>query len=195
MSVPPESDERPLASTTAEGPAHPEDVPSEERRKFLKVGVGVLGAGCACAVAVPAVGYLAFPLGHDVTSKLDAYLPAGEAEAFGDTPTKVDLYADRVDAWNRVRQVKVGSAWVAKRDGKWLALSTVCPHLGCAIDWDGEAKLYTCPCHTSAFEPSGAHQQGPAPRGMDELEVKEAEGLVQIRYQRFRQGLSGKETV
>lgn len=167
----------------------------EGRRKFMKVGVGALGAGCACAVAVPAIGYLAFPLGNEITSKLDAFLPAGKVDDFSETPVKVDLFADRVDAWNRTEHVKVGSAWVAKRGEKWLALSTVCPHLGCAIDWDGDDQNFKCPCHTSAFALDGARQTGPAPRGMDALEVQSEGGLVQIRYQRFKQGLSDKESV
>jgi Rieske Fe-S protein len=167
----------------------------DSRRTFMKIGVG---AGCAClagGVAVPALGLLGHPLGHEVVSKLDAFLPAGKEKSFGKEPVKVALYADRKDAWNTIKQVKVGSAWVLEREGELIALSTVCPHLGCSVDWDVEQEKFKCPCHTSAFSPSGDREEGPAPRGMDRLDVRRGEGLVQIRFQRFKQGVADKESV
>jgi hypothetical protein len=38
-------------------------------------------------------------------------------------------------------------------------------------------------------------EEGPSPRPMDTLEVEEKDGLVAIRFQRFRQGVAGKEPV
>ena len=68
---------------------------------------------------------------------------------------RVDLHADRVDAWSRERDVKLGSCWVVEQDGKLQAFSTACPHLGCAVDYEpGEGK-FKCPCHRSAFTAKG----------------------------------------
>lgn len=189
MSKPNGESEKPKPHTAEAG------VSDESRRRFMRVGIGVLGTGLAGVVAVPALRFAAFPLGTEVTSKLDAFLPAGKASSFGETPTKVDVFADRVDAWSRTEQVKVGSAWLARRGEEWVALSTVCPHLGCAVAFAPDAGEFQCPCHTSAFDLDGARKHGPAPRGMDRLEAKEENGLIQIRYQRFRQGTDTKEPV
>ena len=164
------------------------------RRTMLKAGVGLLGGGLALVPLVPALGYLAYPVTNKVTSSGEGFLPVGRRGSFGGAkPVKVDLYADRVDAWSRVKNVKVGSAWVIELDGKLTAFSTVCPHLGCAVDFDPEAGKFKCPCHRSAFSLAGAVEEGPAPRPLDTLEVEEEGGLVAIRFQRFRQGIAAKE--
>src|SRR5690606_32279847 len=80
------------------------------RRKFMLAGAGVLGACVAGISAAPALALLTHPLSTPTTSGSDAYIPVGKLAQFqGSVPVKVDLYADKVDAWNRVVQVKIGS--------------------------------------------------------------------------------------
>ncbi|PRQ07405.1 QcrA and Rieske domain-containing protein [Enhygromyxa salina] len=171
----------------------------DSRRGFLKVGVGVLGAGLAGVVVAPAVRALLWPLadGVKVTSGGEDFVVVGNRDQFGETPIKVDIYADRVDAWNRTKNVKIGSAWVVVIDEKLHAFSSVCPHLGCAVDYDGELGKFKCPCHDSAFGLDGAREEGPSPRGLDQLEFDEPkEGkLLAIRYERFKQGVEAKVKV
>lgn len=42
------------------------------------------------------------------------------------------------------------------------ALSDVCTHEGCTMDYDASASQLTCPCHGSVFSLSGTVLQGPA---------------------------------
>jgi menaquinol-cytochrome c reductase iron-sulfur subunit len=168
------------------------------RRGALKLGVGVLGLGLAAIPAVPAIGFVLHPLrkpGGGGGEKGPGFVAAGKRAAFGSTPVRVDLRADRVDAWSRETDVKLGSCWVLEQDGKLTALSTTCPHLGCAVDYDAEAKKFKCPCHRSAFSLDGKVEEGPSPRPMDTLELQESEGLVAIRFQRFKTGVPAKEPV
>jgi Rieske Fe-S protein len=169
----------------------------DSRRYFLKtVGLGGLGAGLGAVVAGPAVFYVAYPLGHVTVSDPVGFLPAGDISLFKEgTPVKVDLFADKQDAWNRVIQVKVGSAWVVNRGGKLTAFSTVCPHLGCAVDFEAEVAKFKCPCHRSIFSLGGAVEGGPSPRAMDELEVTDKDGRLAIKYRRFKQGVAEREPV
>lgn len=51
---------------------------------------------------------------------------------------------------------------VGHTEAGWYALSTVCPHLGCLVQWLEEEGKFHCPCHGSRFEPDGAVQNGPA---------------------------------
>lgn len=177
----------------AEGERRDED---ESRRRFVLAGAGVLGACVAGVTVAPALSMLTHPLRTPTTSGSDAFIPVGRLTQFqGGAPVKVDLYADKVDAWNRVVQVKIGSAWVMERDGQLVAMSTVCPHLGCAIDYDAENTKFVCPCHDSFFALDGKAETGPSPRGMDSLEVQTEGELVAIRYQRFRLGTEDKEPV
>jgi menaquinol-cytochrome c reductase iron-sulfur subunit len=167
----------------------------DERRHFLKVvGIGGLGAGLAAVVGAPAVVFVTYPLGHETISGGDEFIAVGKLADFAEgKPTKVEIFANKRDAWNRIVDVKIGSAWILRDGDRVRAFSTVCPHLGCAIDHEGE--FFKCPCHRSAFGLDGAVKEGPSPRSMDELEVQTEGEAIAIRYRRFKQGVSAKEAV
>jgi len=171
----------------------------EGRRTFLKLGVGGLGAGLAAIVIAPGLRAILWPLQDDVkvSSGGDEFVVVGRRAAFGPKPVKVDIYADRVDAWSRTKDVKIGSAWVIEVDGELRAFSTVCPHLGCAVDYDVKLDKFKCPCHDSLFSLDGTVESGPSPRSLDALEHEgQRDGkLLAIRYERYKQGVEDKVKV
>ena len=88
------------------------------------------------------------------------------------TPVSVTVFDDIEDAWNRFRNVPVGSIWLRKvGDGPILAFNSVCPHLGCSVNYRRAENDFFCPCHTSAFSLDGAKSNEVPPRDMDALEV------------------------
>jgi len=167
----------------------------DSRREFLKtVGIGGIGIGLAAVTAVPAAAYVGYPLGHTTVSDSSGFVKVGKSSTFKDgVPLKVDVLADRRDAWNRVSQVKIGSAWILREGDKLKAFSSVCPHLGCAFDYEPDVKQFKCPCHNAIYSIDGKVVGGPAPRPMDELDVIEKNGTVSLKYQRFRQNIATKE--
>ncbi len=46
--------------------------------------------------------------------------------------------------------------------GKVCALSAVCTHMGCAVNWNTMERSWDCPCHGSRFTSSGEVIHGPA---------------------------------
>ncbi len=58
------------------------------------------------------------------------------------------------------------------------AISTICTHLGCVVKPNAEG--FECPCHGSRFQPDGAVARGPAPRPLNWLKVKVADGGFHI---------------
>lgn len=48
----------------------------------------------------------------------------------------------------------------ALEGGRYIALSSVCTHLGCIVEVEGERLV--CPCHGSTYERSGQVVRGPA---------------------------------
>ena len=61
-----------------------------------------------------------------------------------------------------------------------FALASVCTHLGCTPSWlDGEQK-FKCPCHGSGFYMTGVNFEGPAPRPLERMGVRIAEGMLEV---------------
>ena len=53
---------------------------------------------------------------------------------------------------------------VRMSDTTYVALSAVCTHAGCEVDFDAASDRLTCPCHGSVFTLSGDVVNGPANR-------------------------------
>ncbi|MCA9188088.1 MAG: ubiquinol-cytochrome c reductase iron-sulfur subunit [Pirellulaceae bacterium] len=51
----------------------------------------------------------------------------------------------------------------------FLALSSVCPHLGCRVHWEQQNNRYFCPCHNGVFDPDGNPVSGPPKAGGQRL--------------------------
>jgi Rieske Fe-S protein len=105
------------------------------------------------------------------------------------TPVEYKVLDDKLDAWNRYRDIEVGKVWLRLvGDNQVLALSSICPHLGCAVDLSGRGD-YFCPCHTSSFNLDGERTNEIPPRNMDRLETRlkpETGDTIWLKYQNFR---------
>jgi Rieske Fe-S protein len=166
-----------------------------DRRRFLKVATCALGGGVGIAVGVPAVSYLLHPVGRRTVTAAAEPIDAIAAAALTAEPVRVPLVARSVrDAWSTVTDVPLGSAWV-RRDaaGTIHALSSVCPHLGCAVAYSQPHGEFRCPCHDSAFKLDGERRTGPSERGLDPLPLTVEDGRVKITWIRYRAGGSRRE--
>jgi Rieske Fe-S protein len=171
---------------------------TDERRAFLKVLTAGLGAITAALAIIPGLGFLASPLKRAVGGAGgNALRVASERDVKPGKPVRVTAVGARDDAWLRLEKVTLGSAWLVRavEDGPIKAFSTVCPHLGCGVDFDEKTGKFNCPCHTSAFDLDGRCLGGPSPRGLDELETHVEGRDVLIRYQRFRVGTAKREPI
>ena len=76
--------------------------------------------------------------------------------------------------------------------GSFLAISSRCTHLGCAVTWNPTSARFECPCHSSAFNNKGEVLRPPAPRPLDYFRVTIKNGQVsvhtgeQIKRNRFQ---------
>jgi menaquinol-cytochrome c reductase iron-sulfur subunit len=157
--------------------------------------VAGLATAIGLALALPSAAFLLFPARRRVVYGGDEPLDVGLLDALPDgKPTRVTLTAPlRRDAWTAFADVPLGACWLLRQGGEVRALSTVCPHAGCSIDWNEAKGQFGCPCHDSAFAKSGERVKGPAPRGMDALEVAVQKGRVSVLFRRFKTGAAGKE--
>jgi len=136
---------------------------NEDRRKFLGICMGGLTAAAAVAVGYPVYRYLA-PLqkensaGKVVIPEQD--LPDGGAKFFE--------YAGST------------AVMVRKQGGDLVALSAVCTHLGCIVQWEKEKQDFLCPCHGGRFTPEGAVISGPPPKSLAKIPFVVANGVITV---------------
>ena len=65
----------------------------------------------------------------------------------------------------------------------FVALSSICPHLGCSAHWEPQNKRFFCPCHNGAFDTQGDPLEGPpaiAGQSLDRFGLKIENGLLFI---------------
>ena len=71
------------------------------------------------------------------------------------------------------------------------AFSSVCPHLGCRVHWEGDKNEFFCPCHKGIFNSNGAAISGPPAEAHQSLqkvsvEVDEKSQIVYIEVNKPR---------
>lgn len=183
------------------------------RRTVLKWLSRLLASVSASVVVVPGVGFVLAPLrrsqNQSVVQRIARLndLPVGK-------PVLCPIVGSHRDAWSVHSEEVIGRVWLIRQTSSAdsspeatsvAAFTSLCPHLGCAIQHDPRAGHFICPCHRAAFgqngEPLGERDLGRknhAPRGMDALEcqvVQDAasnEWWIEVKYEKFEQGLTHK---
>lgn len=132
----------------------PPATPSAQRRTFLLIIAGGLGGLLAAAAGWPLLRFLAPAAG------------AGEGEQVSLPRTTVKPGSAHFFQYRGKPAVVLQT-----RPGEYLALSAVCTHLGCVVQWQESQREFLCPCHAGRFAPSGAVLSGPPPRPLENLPV------------------------
>jgi menaquinol-cytochrome c reductase iron-sulfur subunit len=191
MAWKPESD----APHTGWGEPPPEkpEVEFPGRRSFLSmllaVGTTVVGA----LLAIPLARFTLHPLLETTTET--AWSDIGDLTALQSETLPVSrmVTVEQRDGWRST--VAQRTVYVVSGPAGLRVLSPVCPHLGCTIAWRQQDEQFLCPCHVGVFTNDGRRVSGPIPRDMDELESRVHNGVLQVRYQFFRQLVPHREVL
>ncbi|MDA8792697.1 ubiquinol-cytochrome c reductase iron-sulfur subunit [Bacteriovoracaceae bacterium] len=94
----------------------------------------------------------------------------------------MDFIAGRPDEYELgvdERWKNVYGVWIFKEEGRFVAMSNICTHLGCVPTWLPAENKFKCPCHGSGYYPNGINFEGPAPRPLERFKVSlNSEGKV-----------------
>lgn len=150
------------------------------RRQFLSYTLGGTGA---FMMSIPLIWNLRFavdPLLQKETGS-DFVKIANEADITAE-PQSIKFEKHVVDGWYESDQVQ--EAWVFRDEasGEIVALSPVCKHLGCTVNWNSSEQYpdqFFCPCHGAHYTKLGKNL-AVAPKPLDEYEVRVDNGVVYL---------------
>jgi cytochrome b6-f complex iron-sulfur subunit len=121
------------------------------RRQFIALGLATLGAAWA---------------GTFVQSRLFPQSTAQEAK-----PVEFPLAELPVGGVKPITYAGA-PALVLRTPVGIRALSLVCTHMGCVVQWQAAEKGFYCPCHGGRFDEFGDVTGGPPPVSLEQFPVK-----------------------
>src|SRR5262245_57217059 len=96
------------------------------RRRLLRLVTLAAGAVVGALAGLPGLAFLAHPLRRRTITGGDAPVPVARAEDVKvEAPLRVDVIADRRDAWMRQEKVRLGACWLTRGPGGVRAFSSV----------------------------------------------------------------------
>jgi menaquinol-cytochrome c reductase iron-sulfur subunit len=189
---------KPLPPAGSGKPAALQPTDNDRRSFAVKLAAGIIGALVAVVPLIAGAVTFFDPLvrrrgggGKWVrVATLDALPKVGEVYRFG-------VITEREDKWNLYPPAPIGAVFLRRVSEKEKpeAFTSVCPHLGCSVDFkDG---IYKCPCHNSSWTIDGQRinpESCPSPRDLDRLEEVELrnENEIWVNYKRYRAGKTEK---
>lgn len=117
---------------------------------------------------------------------------AGALAAYLKAPERNEASAERMVNVGRLEELRVGEArlvqhgitpfYVLRLDAtRVVALSAVCTHMRCILNYDRERKGLRCPCHDGRFDLNGNVISGLPQRSLPGYEVQTRAGEVFVR--------------
>jgi cytochrome b6-f complex iron-sulfur subunit len=132
------------------------------RREFLQKTLVFLGLTTLVSFLYPLFKYFSTPVEETGAKRLvlsKKEIPVGEAKdiVFNNTPGVV----------------------INRPDKGYVALSRVCTHLGCLVDYQKDNTRLLCPCHAGTYDLSGNVTSGPPPKPLPQFPLKvEGDSIV-----------------
>lgn len=133
------------------------------RRTFLGICLAGLGAVAVAAAGWPVFRYLAPRSGREAAVKV--VIPHGDIPEGG---ARFFQYAGS------------SAVLVRKRDGSLVALSAVCTHLGCIVQWQNDTQDFLCPCHAGHYSADGIVTAGPPPKPLPKIPFSVSGGNITV---------------
>jgi cytochrome b6-f complex iron-sulfur subunit len=135
-------------SATPAPPRSPQSGNESSRRSFIWLTLGWL----ASLFALAASGFATVrSLVPNVLYEPSRRFKAGRP---GDYPDDTVTFIEEV------------RLFIVRKGNTYRAVSAICPHLGCTVNFVPGKLPFVCPCHGSHFNSNGAVVSGPSPRGL-----------------------------
>jgi Rieske Fe-S protein len=138
------------------GSQDPGDRGNSARRRLIKVLLGGGFAASAVSFLYPVLRYLVPPSAAQSSVESTVAAHVGELK-----PNTGKIFAFRSRP----------ALLILTNDGNYHALSAVCTHLGCTVQYRPDLREIWCPCHNGIYSINGQNISGPPPRPLAAYEV------------------------
>lgn len=180
------------------------------RRTLLAWLSRLLATASTFLIGIPGVSFVFANLRSSSPKKTPLQRVARLQDLPEGKPVQVNVTGSRRDAWTTYPDEVLGRVWLvrtpsgdsANSSPAVKAMTSVCPHLGCAVQLDPAGKQFICPCHRASFAFTGSRlsekgKPGHAPRDLDSLDCQivtdeRGDQWVEVAYQQFEHGLTTK---
>jgi menaquinol-cytochrome c reductase iron-sulfur subunit len=152
------------------------------RRQFLSYTLTGVGGFMAAGMLMPMVRFAVDPVLR-ADEGGDFIATKQKVADLSNEPVRVDFSFKQKDAW--YESEVTNTAWVYKNDeDKIVALSPVCKHLGCTVNFGGDKEhpdQFFCPCHYGRYTKDGMNVKGTPPLApLDVYPYKEKDGFLYL---------------
>jgi cytochrome b6-f complex iron-sulfur subunit len=123
--------------------------------------------------------FLEYFLGASVTASLVSFLypvlqyliPPPQAELGGNTVLAGHVGELKPNSGTIFRFGDRPGLLILTADGQYHALSAVCTHLGCTVQYRSDLHEVWCACHNGTYDVNGRNISGPPPRPLENYDV------------------------
>ena len=139
------------------------------RRRFVEV---ILGSGFVATLAAflyPVIRYLAPPQSLDLGTEA---VVAGRVGELKPNTGKIFRFGSRPGLLIRTA------------NGEYRAMSAICTHLACTVQYREDLHLVWCACHNGMYDLNGRNISGPPPRPLEVYEVQVSGDEIFVRRRR-----------
>jgi cytochrome b6-f complex iron-sulfur subunit len=87
-------------------------------------------------------------------------------------PVEVAAVAEITPGTGKILPFRDTSIVVVNAPDRFVALSAVCTHAGCVVEYNPQTKQIDCPCHGGVFDLQGNVLAGPPPKPLPQFRVE-----------------------
>lgn len=139
-----------------------------KRRHFLEVFLGASVMASLASFVYPILRYI---------------IPAKTSEPTADTALAGRVGDLKPNTGKIFRFGSRPALLILTDDGKYHAISAVCTHLNCTVQYRNDLRVVWCACHNGMYSADGRNISGPPPRPLETYEVNVKGDEIYVRRQ------------
>ena len=141
----------------------------QNRRGFIKRMLALCG--------ISTLGWLFHPL-RTLAAEPETLVNIGKVDLY---PEGQPVRAKSAVTWPAGESVDIPGIFIIRWGEQVTALSDLCTHRSCPVEWDTQDNYFECPCHRAQFDIKGNVRRGPAKKPLLSYSARIENGYVVVQ--------------